>query len=201
MQRPIMNSLPIIPHVFQVKLLWAASDLPKVATNDLYFKDLTNVAAETDVQTALAANVTAGMWTAVYNNAVVTNTIITRLDGVSAGVQFATGGGAKWTGGSGTDPILQGAQVVTLRTLIGGRSYRGRIYLPWISEAAQSKGLVTPATVTSMQTAWNTFRGAMETAQYSPQVVSALHSTSQQVSAFVVRGNLTTQRRRALRSI
>lgn len=193
--------LPVIPYVFQCRLIWSSSQAPRNASNNLYFKDLAGTAAEVDVFNALDASVTDTMWSQTAGNAKVSQVIVTKLDGLSAGVIFPTGGPTRWTA-QGGDIILQGCQVVTIRTLTGGRSFRGRIYLPWVGESEQTNGMFDAAGIASVQQpAWDTFRAAMETANMSPVVVSPLLVDDTQVAAYVCRGNVTTQRRRAIRSV
>jgi hypothetical protein len=165
--------------------------------NDLFIKDDAGGHTGTDVYNALNANVTQNMWCGTTNAAAVATVITTKLDGSAASISHNTGSPAKWKGQTGAvNGILGAACVVTLRTGFRGRSRRGRIYLPWIDEAAQNDGVITPAAVTSSQTAWDTFVAAMVAAGYPLHVCSRLHDDSVQMVSVTVQGNVKSQRRR-----
>jgi hypothetical protein len=55
------------------------------------------------------------------------------------------------------------AVLVHKRTARGGRRGRGRFFLPWaiIETAVDEVGIITPANVTTIQTAMNTFRSTL----------------------------------------
>lgn len=193
--------LPVVSNAYQARLVWTAAAAPRPATNNMYFQASSGGSAPLDVYTALNANVTNNMWNLVGGAAIVSTVVVTPLDGSSAGVVFTTGGPAKWQGSSG-DMILQGCQVITERTALGGRSYRGRLYLPWIRENEQTNGVLDATVISSfVQPAWDAFLTAMNGTDFSPVVVSARHATAEPITSYVCRGNLTTQRRRAIRSI
>jgi hypothetical protein len=86
------------------------------------------------------------------------------LDGVSSATDFTTDGTAKWSGANGTDSIPQVACLLKLQTGVRGRANRGRVYLPYVSEGATLSGIMTGSIVSSMQTAWTTFLGGVNTA-------------------------------------
>jgi hypothetical protein len=188
-----MAHLPIIAGVQRVAFHWTTAGGAS-AINVMYFRATT----EATCFTALDANATSGMWTLVSNGYSVTQLIITPLDGSSATVTHPTTG-AKWTGGTAGDYIPNLALIVKETTGKRGKSYRGRIYLPAITEASQINGVLTPATVTTMQTAWNTFYTAMSTATVIPCVVSQKLGTAENVTTFTVEPMAATQRMRLSR--
>jgi hypothetical protein len=129
--------------------------------------------------TALSANVTAAMWNGIASSASIFQVVITPLDGTSATVLYTTGSGAQWTGSATGDWIPQVAGVISLRTNARGRQYRGRLFTPFISESVVSNGSFS-ATLAPTQTAWDNFRIAMGTSNYSWQIASyghGLHKT------------------------
>jgi hypothetical protein len=192
--------LPVVANLYLCKLHWTVTSAPRPMINDLFIHDDAGGHTGTDVYNALNTNWTRGMITSVNSAAVVDKVITTKLDGTAASIDHSTGSPVKWTGNGGTDYILQGAQVVTLRTGFRGRSRRGRIYLPAIAEDNQLDGVILAANVTTAQTAWDTFLTAMKAAGYPLHVCSRLHSDSIEVVSVTVRGYLNTQRRRARRS-
>lgn len=191
--------LPIISDLYLCRLIWNSASAPRPASNDLYFKDQAGGHTGTDVYNAINAHVVANMWTNCHSGGSVAKVVTTKLDGTAASVDHVTGSPAKWTGSGGSDPILQGCQVVTLRTGFRGRSRRGRIYLPWIAETNQVAGTCDPTDTALMQTAWGTFLSDMVTAGYPLHVCSKLHSDSIQVATTTVQAFLKTQRRRTRR--
>jgi hypothetical protein len=191
--------LPVITNLYLVKLHWTVTGAPRAMINDLFFHDDAGGHTGTDIYNAFNTNVTRDMWKLVNSSAVVDNVITTKLDGTAASIDHATGSPTKWTGFAGTDYILQGSQVVTLRTGFRGASRRGRIYLPAIAEDQQLNGVLLAASVTTAQAAWDTFRAAMKTAGYPMHVCSRLHNDSIEIVSTTCQSLLKTQRRRARR--
>jgi hypothetical protein len=192
--------LPVVTDLYLARLVWTNANAPRTATINLYFKDQAGGHTGTDVYNAVNTAVTQSMWDFTTSGSSVTKVITTKLDGVAASVDHLTGSPAKWTGGGlGTDIILQGCNVITIRTGFRGRSRRGRVYVPWVSEGEQTNGVLASADVAAVQTAWGTFLAAMVTAGYPMHVCSPLHSDSVQASSVTVQPYVKTQRRRAKR--
>ena len=164
-----------------------------------YIHDLAGTTTELAVYNAVAAAMHANMWNMVNGGGTINTVVVTKLDGVSAGVVFSTGGGAVWQGGGSGEPIPQGCAVVTFRTTQRGRSGRGRVYLPWITEPNQTAGVLSASAVTACQTAWDAFATALSTATYPLVVVSGVLGVANLTQSQLVRPFLKTQRRRALR--
>jgi hypothetical protein len=160
------------------------------------------VATATEVFTCLDAHVTAAMWSSVGGGASVSDVAITPLDGVSPTVDFPTGSPAKWTGPGGGQTSPAVATLVKLTTDLRGRSHRGRVYLPFQSEAAEADGALNPATQTAAQAAWSTFLTAIAADATTPMtlvVASYKLSSARNVQSVAVEGMLATQRRRQSR--
>jgi hypothetical protein len=191
--------LPIVANSYLTRLVWSSSQAPRPAVNDLCFHDDAGGHTGTDVYNAINAAVSQQMWAGVVGTASVIDVLTTKLDGSAATVHHATGSPTKWSGTTGGGAILQGAGVVTLRTGFRGRSYRGRIYLPWIAEDDQTDGILLAGNVTAAQTAWSTFMAAVKAAGYPIHVLSRLHSTSTEIVSVTVEPYLKTQRRRTRR--
>jgi hypothetical protein len=154
------------------------------------------------VNTALNAHVTAAMWGLVAPTMFVESVDVIDLDGISASSNFATGGGAKWTGGGTGDPIPQGASVIKLTTTLRGRSHRGRVYLPAVPEGDQANGVLTGSVVATVQTAWVAFAAAMAADATTPLafvVASYKLATQTAISTISAEGKMATQRRRMTR--
>lgn len=191
--------LPVVADVYQARLIWNSDSAPRPAVNDLYFHDTGGGGSINALWTLLDASVTQNMWEPVAGTSTQVDQVrITPLDGTTAGV-VKTASGTKWSAGSSGDPILQGAAVVSFATAVRGPRGRGRVYLPWIGEAAQTAGVLASASVTALGTAWTNFVNAMGTGGYPLHVVSAVHSDSNVVTGVTIRSFLKTQRRRARR--
>jgi hypothetical protein len=94
----------------------------------------------------------------------------------------------------------QTAMIVTKRTLLSGRSYRGRIFVPAMQAAlVQTDGTQwLSSSVTSFQTEIGNWKTKLEAGPTITKLVvySYLHNTKANVSALLVRQYLGTQRRR-----
>jgi hypothetical protein len=191
--------LPTVSDLYLVRLVWGNASAPRAASNDLYFKDQAGGHTGTDVYNAIDAHWARNMIYVCSANSSIDKIVTTKLDGSAASVDHITGSGVKWTGLGNAELILQGAAVVTIKTGFRGRSRRGRIYLPWITEDFQSEGVLQTAGVAAMQTAWGTFLSDMVTAGYPLHVCSKLHNDSVQAASITCRPYLKTQRRRSRR--
>jgi hypothetical protein len=128
------------------------------------------------------------------------NLTLTRLEGKSLDTDFGPQEelilpvNAKFVGDGNADGIPQVAAIVKHTTASGGRSFRGRTFLPLVSEDKTDSGaLLTASTVT---TAWETFRTAMATDGFPLKVASYRLELATNVTASVCEGRTATQRRR-----
>lgn len=108
------------------------------------------------------------------------------------------------TGGNvGQDELAhQLAMVCTLKTAYAGRSYRGRIYLPGLTEQSTTSGLWIGATCTAVQTALDTLLGFFGASGSSTDwrwvVWSEKLKTANNVTSVIVRNNPGVVRRRRI---
>ncbi len=152
------------------------------------------------VYAALDANVTAALWTMQPNYAHITEVVITPLDGLGTSLPVVTGSPAKWSGSGGSgDMIPQVANIVKLVSARRGRSYRGRVYLPFALEGQVSNGNFGGSALTALNTAWVAFRTAMSSAGFPLVVASYVHATAEDVIAVLAEAPSATQRRRMRR--
>jgi hypothetical protein len=150
--------------------------------------------------TALDANVTASMWGLTSDNCHISHYDITPLDGSSVTYPVDTGSPAKYSGAvSGTDVIPQACYLMKLLTLKRGRSYRGRIFLPFLAETKQSFGTLDTTAVSNTTAAWVAFHTAMTSAGFDFVVASYKLATADNVAAIACESQSATQRRRARR--
>lgn len=191
-----MAPLPTIPNTHRVAFNWANADNPTWrATNVMHFSKSGGNPA--DLVTKIDSHVTATMWGQTSSSASVSNLVVTPLDGSSVSFPFNTGSPAKWKGTlSSFNYVPQVACVVKELTGKRGRSYRGRVYLPWVLEDTQLAGLLTASIQGTMQTAWLAFFSAMTADSWDWVVASYKLSTSEKIVAIAVEQNLGTVRKR-----
>jgi hypothetical protein len=164
--------LPVIADVYRCALNWSEGG-PDVAHNVIHLRAL---ATDVDgVFSALDETVTHDMWRPAPSDFVISSVTITKLDGTGLGFVFPTDGTAKWQGNGGTQWIPNEAAIVTLRTNIGGRRGRGRVYIP-CSEDNVANGRITSATTTALQSNWEAFVLALDEATVPAALVVASYT-------------------------
>lgn len=145
----------------------------------------------------LEAHVTQAMWGCMSQGTSCGSLTLTPLDGNGSSVVYGTSGGTKWAGASASGSVIpQVAALVSHRTGVRGRSFRGRTYLPFVVESLSEVGKLDATTKTSMQTAWTAFVAAMA-ADTAPLCIASYKLASQAlVTTSTVESNLATQRLR-----
>lgn len=191
--------LPVIADVFRCSFEWTNSDTGLSATNVMHFAN--SGATPADIAADIDASVTATMWSPCDNHSHVREIDITPLDGTSVTFPFVTGSGAKYSGQQTSHSIVpQACSLIKLLTAKRGRSYRGRVYIPWTSEDGMTNGHTDPANVAILNTAWHDFWTAMSAAG-SPLVIASYKlATAENVIASVCETFLATQRKRNART-
>lgn len=183
--------MPVIAGVFRMTLNWTGPN--GHAANVLHVRNVAGTPG--GANTALDTNATAAMWTLVANTAVVTSVECLPLDGVGSTVVM-TPTAARWTGQAATEANQAVSALISLRTGLRGSRHRGRLYLPYIAEGVVTTGFVNGGSLTTTQTAWNTFRTAMAASSYPLVVASYAHADANDVSQLIAESPLATQRRR-----
>lgn len=134
-------------------------------------------------------------WKALaHTGASVQDFVYTPLDGSSASTII----GHAFNGVNGSDALPASmCIVVTLRTALRGRSYRGRVYTgPHIESDNGSDGNPVAALITAEQVQWTNFLTALSGSGVSLVVASYLHSTAENVTSVNVDSRWDVQRRR-----
>lgn len=186
--------LPVISTVYRVALIWGHTS-GQNAVNVIHVRRISSTPAA--VAVIVDANVTANMWAQVVNGASVNRLDVTPLDGGGATSSMAVSG-AKWTGSAGAvDFVPQAAEVISFKTAVRGRSYRGRIYIPFIGESAISNGAMVGTG--AAQTAWTNFVAALGTATTPLVVASYQRALYTDVTTATVKPLAGTERRRQSR--
>ena len=86
-----------------------------------------------------------------------------------------------------------------LHTAKRGRSYRGRIYLPFITESSLSDGSLTGTIASDLQEIWEDFMEGLVTLGVPLVVASYKHATAELVTGTSCLAAVGTQRRRQSR--
>jgi hypothetical protein len=194
--------LPTIPLTARVALRGHTSEGHKFV-NVLHFRRndvLTDTGARAVIGPALVTliqtAVTGGnSWTAsVPASAGWDDWTYTPLDSAGATVVTALG----IAGGSAVVQLpAEVALVVTLRTAIRGRSYRGRVYTgPWTSDQNTTNGRPLQASVNNMAARWERLRTSLVGSGVALVVASYLHSTAADVIGCTADNRWDSQRRR-----
>jgi hypothetical protein len=168
-----MPPLPVITGIHRVALNWRVGAAGPTAANVMHFSGAS--VDPTGLYNALGTHLTANMWIGIGTDTSIWQVAITPLDGTTATAIFAPTG-PQWAGASAPgDYIPSSAGIVSLRTLNRGRQYRGRLYTPFPLELLVQDGRWV-GSLTSIQTAWDSFRTGMTTALWPWQVASYGHS-------------------------
>lgn len=191
--------LPVIADTYRVALNWEIGSGAHNAVNVIHIRDQVGTHDKDYVAAKLDEDVVTNMWKAVSDGAGVERIVITPLDGLSASGEYITGLPARWVGGTGGNPIPASASLVKILSDERGRSRRGRIFLPFVSEGAQNAGLIDLTTVATMETAWTDFLAALIVDDLELVVASYKLSEATPIVSCTVEDACGTQRRRQTR--
>lgn len=188
-------ALPVIPGTYRCAFNWTVADSGLTATNVMHF-ERADYSAE-NVYFDIDGAVTADMWLQTKTDIGISSVEVTPLDGTSLPYIGNTGKGVKWSGSqSGGDFIPQVATIVKLTTAKRGRSYRGRVFLPFVGETRAGGGIMDPTTRSDMEDAWVAFVSAMATAGTPMAIASYKLATSEDVIQATVESFCGTIRKR-----
>lgn len=188
--------LPIITDVFRCALGYRSTDNSLQAINVIHVIDGAHTALEVG-EAVNAAVSDHNWWDAVSSDINYKGVTVTPLDGAGTSV-FVDGDGTA-TGSAGGQPMPAVCQTITLYTDARGRSFRGRIFTPFVSESVFAAGIIDPGTTVETHTDFESFMGELGTSTGGLVVASYKHSTSHLVTSFTVQGIASTQRRRQSR--
>lgn len=188
-----MARLPVIEGVSRVALIWA----PLPAVNVMHFhQDSIDLP---DLYGLLNGHFTAGMWNGIATTQSIVQIKITALDGTSATQSFGTDGSAKYQGQTSGEPIPQVAYVLSLHSLLRGRSARGRTFLGPAGEGGVTAGITNTTARSNLVSAWDAFQAAMVTANTEQVVASYKLQTALTVVNYSCRPAAGTMRPRQSR--
>lgn len=198
-----------IGDIVQLNLILSNTNNPDIAENTFHFKRLDDVQSFSDLASEFDITCLQS-WMNEMNLVARCSLIQVRdvVPGTGAGFDFTVSPSKQ---GSKTNDVLppQDAAVITWRTGLAGRSYRGRSYVPYQNEGEQNAGVLAGGALTSLTTAAQAIL-----TQYGPTGVSThwracvlsrrLNGAIRPVPVgtnivgFVVRSTIRSQRRRQL---
>lgn len=193
-------ALPVIASVYRCAFNWTNDLVPGLAaTNVMHFKKTGSDALT--VAGIIESHMNSGLLAHTSQHSAITSVDVTPLDGSTLTLPYKPVTAANWDGGVTSTSILpQVACVIKLRTQKRGRSFRGRVFLPWVCEEAVIQGKIEASNVANMTTAWTTFLAAMGSDSCNLGVASYLHSTFEPVVLATCENFTGTQRRRNART-
>lgn len=191
-----MTPLPVIANVYRVACNWSNDANSQIAENVIHV--LAPDSTDEAVGTQLDSNATGTMFEPMANNVGCQTFSITKLDGTSATYNY-TLGEDNWIGGTAGDFSPASSCVVAFATGERGRSKRGRVYLPFIAEAAITDGSMTAGLDTTVSEAWAAFQDALSDVSMTLVVASYKLVEATAITGFSVKSAIGTQRRRQTR--
>lgn len=186
--------LPIITDVFRCAVEQHNSVTNTSAYSIIHIIDGSQTASQIGTHVNAAFHAT-NFWDNMANTTHLVGTNVTPLDGVGTSV-FVPAGSNTAAGSATGDPIPAVCQTVTLYTDKRGRSYRGRIYMPFVAESKLTAGIIDPTGTATAQADATAFMTTLASTTGGIVVASYLLSTSELVTSVLVRGKASTQRRR-----
>lgn len=191
-----MPPLPEITNVYRCAFNWALAS-QRVAANVIH----TRTSVFDDAQ-AVAEQVrdaaSAAQWGPVHSSVGVEQIVVTKLDGTSASYELDVTADAAWQGQTDGQYVPQVAAVVKFTTSQRGRSKRGRLFMPYIAEAAMQDGLILD--LGPVQSAWEDFVQNLDLVSCPLVVASYKLESAQDVIGVLAETRIATQRRRNRRT-
>jgi hypothetical protein len=189
----------VIADTYRVAFNWTNTANSLTATNVMHYHKAGSSAA------AVAAIIdglgTSAMFVGQPTSCSITQLVVTPLDGSGVSFPLTPSTPAHWTGSGGAvDFLPQVAIVIKLLTTKRGRSFRGRVFLPFASEGQVTDGAVVGSTKTSLNTAWIAFHTAATAAGLDWCVASYKLAQQNPVAAVACESATATQRRRMTRT-
>ena len=185
-------TLPIITDVFRVAFNYTGT--AGHATNVMHFRNSTDSPAT--IAADIDAKVTSTMWSFMPNTSKLDSVDITPLDGVTPTYTLT---GINQLGNTDGQPVPAVCAVLSLRTAVRGRSSRGRLYLPWVSENVMNAGVLDGTVQGVYAAAWDTFFESMITSGSQIVVASYKLASAEDVINIIANPTVATQRRRQQR--
>lgn len=192
-----MPGLPVIANTFRCAFEWSGGG-GATAVNVMHIQSATAMTA-TDAWNEINSNWDADQIGLTGSTCAIDTVRITPLDGTSPTQDFPTGSGATWQGQAGTDFIPQSAYIIKMTTNTRGKSYNGRLFLPFVGEAKQSSGSLDITFRNAVTAAWVAFSNALVADNWAIVIASYKLAVATQVTNVSCEANAATQRMRMTR--
>ena len=169
------------------------------AVNVMHFRTHGGGASPAGLATAIEAAIDSGVFWPMSNEALVTDLAITPLDGATPTYHYTPVTPANWTGGSSGGPLIQVATLLKFSTATRGRSYRGRLFLPFVSESNIENGALDGTIAADWQNDFQDFIADVSGDGVTPAdlvVASYKHATAATVMNVQAEIQTGSQRRR-----
>jgi len=185
---------PIIADVFKIRFnwVWGAQNAYNV------FHVRATAMDVDDVAQAVPDNWHNDQIKMVSSGASIDSIDVTPLDGTSVPFNLHLGS-ASFVGADGTSAVPATAAIVKMVTAKRGKSYRGRMFLPYVGEGSQVAGTLSGSIAADSTAKWVLWANGMSADGVHLCIVSALLGTSEDVTNLAVETSLGTQRRRQTR--
>jgi hypothetical protein len=184
--------LPVIADCARVVLDWTSNMAVSPTAHNVMHVDAPGKTT-VDIKNSFVANLTNAMFATVFDGGELLQLSITLLDGSpDADVFDITAAAIAGTGGA--QGIPQSCALMKLGTGGGGRSGRGRLFLPWLAEDQQNNGQVAGGAAVSA--AWIAFANDLIADGMTIAVASYTHATMRDVITINMEDVAATQRRR-----
>lgn len=149
-----MVQLPPVPHVSKVNLVWRVHD--RQCRNTLHYRNanLGSPPVASDIGPRIVALVGAGIKGALFNGVWLDAIEAIQLSDVNLPVTTYTTGLPVAMTGTGTMLPNSAAAVVSLRTGLRGKSYRGRAYQPGVIANGSDNNTIAGSAQAAIQAFW-----------------------------------------------
>lgn len=187
-----MPPLPEINNVFRCAINWSIAASAN-AVNVIHVRSLVELDGQ-EVGEAIRDAAHAAQWGPVISTAHAQTLTVTPLDGTSASTEIDVSADTAWVGQTGGQYVPQVAGVVKFTTAQRGRSKRGRLFMPFVSEGAMIDGVLQD--MGPVQTGWEDFLDDLPAGGVELVIASYLLESAQKVESVLAETRIGTQRRR-----
>jgi hypothetical protein len=180
-------------------MVWNWESSTQTAKNVMHLNTLSG--DPDDIFEALEAAIGNQMWATCSNEASVTSVDLSRVE-PDALVHHYDVTDASWLPDSSGEFMPQVAALIQLRTNHGGRSGRGRVFLPFMREAAQDAGFLAGSLASTLTDEWQDFHDRLIAGGtvLNLAVASYVDEASYNVATCTGAATTATQRRRQARN-
>lgn len=190
----LMADLPIIENVYRCALNWTGA--AQTAENVIHIQQ--DGGSSDSVFAGLNDAQSTHMFESASSSTGVYSVSITPLDGSSVTSDYIAPS-TDWNGNTGGNWSPAVAVTIKMLTAIRGRSFRGRLYLPFTADSAQENGSIGGSMAGTMANAWADWLAALADETLVPVVASYKLAVATPIVSILPQLGCSTQRRRQRR--